>query len=1169
MSRPYVFPLVLVFAFSSFGMGQDAPPVLPSPATETAPPAAKPAATKPADEEQPGTIDSDGNPPLRQEHIIYLPFKNLRDVFEDKDSSIVLPYAQFLEMWDRLVRPDQPPTKPPIHGVITRADYVGSVKGELAHLEATLDVEVLSTDWAQLPVQFGDAAIGSARTEDGTVLLRGVGDGRYELLVRGQGKHQIKLNLVIGVKSATEGRSFAVECPAVGVSNLELEIPEKDLAVQVTPRRTSELQADPNGATRVRAVLGSTNQFTVSWQPKSGSTDQAAGLANVTDTIAVDVGDGVVHTHAVFDYQILRGSLGELIVEVPTDQRLLDVQVPGLRDWQTEVVDDRQRVKARLHAPATEEVRLELHTETPISEQAFQVGHVRAVGVARESGILAVRSAEDVGLEYVVRESITRIDAADAPESLQKPRSTFYKFFTPDHKLSVVASQLESRIVVDSHLSILLEKTRLTTRGEFRYRVSRSGVFSLTFRLPNGFQVDDVRTESMERFEVTSADDAQTLTVYFTKKLLGDLTVAVTASQTRDRPAGELTLPLLEPLNATREQGMVAVIAPESLEVKTDSAQLQAARAATPAELAAKGFQPQVTEGSTLAAAFSFVTRPVSIVQAITERPRRTVAVVGTVANVKEDVVQVTTTFRYQIQFAGTDTFRIVVPAAISDRLQVEGDGIKERRKTEQQADDATVEWIIVLHSEALGQRTFTATYDQRISIPDQGTQFELQPIKVLDADRETGEIAIQKDRALSIDAKSTGLEEIDPRELSQPIGTTQPYLTYRYYQHPAQLTLSVTKHELQDVVKTVVRRAYIEAVITEDGPITMRARYDLKSSERQRLAMTLRNPRILGINVAGQTVAPEKAPAAVGAGPDDKTYFINVARTADSDEPFQIRAVFETPRPEKELKVTDLLRLPLPRFDEGVKFQKVYVRVWVPKDYRLVGDPDGFTSHIRVSLLDSRAITYIADNPDSWFPQDTSSFDFQVGGTTYLFSSLTGPTELKIDYWHIPTMTIIASLLVLVIGIVLVRFSVETKVFTILALAFVALFVGLFVPSFINSWLLAARLGIASVVALWLVVWLLYVRRSGWSLPAFATPNATSPFATDADAGDSSQPAPDPPPASEAPPDGQEPADAAVGDQRPATTDSPPDIVVIDDTPVVDEPEDATGKPEGGSDEQ
>ena len=1079
MSRVHGFPLFLLLALSISVLGQGTSTAQPPSAS-----AADTQSAQPSDKTSPDGKEAETRPPLRQEHVIYLPFKNLRDVFEDEDSSIVLPYAQFLEMWNRLIEPDKPVEQPPVNGVITGADYVGAVKGELVHLEATLDVEVLGAEWARLPVEFGDAAIGSARTEDGAVLLRGAGEGRYELLVRGQGKHQITLTLVVGVKSAAEGRSFVVRCPVVGVSNLDLEIPEDDLAVQVAPRRTSEVQSNGKDLTHVSAALGSTNQFTVSWQPKSGGTDQAAGLANVTDTITVDVGDGVVHTQAVFDYQILRGSLAELAIEVPMDQRLLDVQVPGLRDWQAEKADGRQHVKVRLHAPATEKIRLELHTEAPISEEAFQVGQVCAIGVARESGILAVRGAEDVGLEYTLRESITRIDAADVPESLRKPRSTFYKFFTPDYKLAVIASQLEPRIVVDSHVSVLLEKTRVTARGEFRHEVSRSGVFSLAYRLPTGFQVDEVLTDSMERFEVESAENAQILTVYFTKKLLGDLTVTITASQTRDKPAGELLLPLPEPLNATREQGLVAVIAPESLEVKTDSAQLQGARAATPSELAAKGFQPKLPQRSTLAAAFSFVKRPVSIVQTITERPRRTAVVVSTVANVKEDVVQVATTFRYQILFAGNDTFRLRMPADVSDRLRVEGQGIKERRRTDKPDEKGMVEWNVVLHSDALGDYYFTATYDQKISIPDEGTQIEFQPIQALDTDRESGEISILKDRALSVEATSTGLEEIDPRELSQPVGATQPYLTYRYYQHPAQLTLSVNKHELQDVVETVIRRAYIEAVVTEEGPVTMRARYELKSSERQRLAVTLRNPRILGMSVAGQTVAPEKGPATPGANADDKTYLINVARTADSDEPFQISMVFETPLDQEELGVHDLLRLALPRFDEGVKFQQVYVRAWVPSNYRLVGDPEGFTSHIRVGLWDSRQISRAPDNPDGWFPQDASSFDFQTGGTTYLFSNLTGAEELTIGYWHIPTMTLLASLTILVVGILLLPFSVDTRVFAILAAILAVSFAGLYLPSTINSWLLAARLGLAGVVALWLVAWLLYLRRTGYFQP-------------------------------------------------------------------------------------
>jgi hypothetical protein len=1035
----------------------------------------------------PSTTPAETTPatPTEQEHIIYLPFDKLHDVFEKQDSSIVLPYSKFLEMWNR-IKQATPATEPlPVHGVISRAEYVGTVQGERVLLDVALDIEALTADWARIPVTFGEAAIGSAQSPDGTVLVRGVGEGQYELLVKGQGKHQVKLGLVIAVQATTEGRSITIQCPPVGVSNLELKIPEKDLAVQVTPRRVLELKDDIPDTTRVVATLGSTNQFVVSWQPKSGGTDQAAGLASVTDTIAVDVGDGVVHTQAIFDYEILRGSLPELAVEVPSDQRVLDVQAPGMRDWQSTTVDQRQRITVRLHAPATEKVRLELHMETAITTEAFQVGHVRVVDASRETGILAVRGAEDVGLEFVEREAIARVDAADVPENVRKPQSTFYKFFTPDHKLTVIASPLTPRITVDSRATIVLDKVRLTTRAEFRHVVARSGVFSLAYHLPNGLQVDDVRADAIERFEVTPADTGQTLTVYFAKKLLGETTVTVTASQSRDKPAGNVTLPLPEPLGVVREQGLVAVLAPESLEVKTDVAQLQAARAATPAELESQEFKPDIPTGSTLAAAYSFVTRPVNIVQTITERPRRMAAAVSTVAHIKEDVVQVTTQLKYEIQFAGNDTFRIAVPGPISDRLQVQGDGIKERRKADQPDAGGMVEWTIVLHSEALGEFALTAVYDQKITIPEAGTQWELQPIQTLGVDRQTGEIAIQKDRALAIEATPTGLEEIDPRELQQQSETVTPYLTYRYFQDPARLGLAITKHELQDVVKTVIRRAYIEAVVTKDGPITVRARYDLKSSERQRLAVRLRDPRILGFTVAGQTVAPEKGPASANGDPADKTYLINVARATTSDEPFKVTMLFETPLKQETLGVVDTLDLPLPRFDDSVKCQQVYVRVWVPKEYRLVGDPDGFTNHIRVNLFDARNIERAPDQPDSWFPQDASSFDFQVGGTTYLYSSLEGPTELSTGYWRISVMTLIASLSLLLVGVLLIPFSVETKVGAAFVGAFGVLFAALFFPSTAYSWLLAARLGIAGVIAAWLVVWLLYLRKNMKFRPA------------------------------------------------------------------------------------
>jgi hypothetical protein len=1049
-------------------------PASSSPQDDKDKPAAKPADQKP-----------NGGPP-REEHVIYVPYTKLPEVFEKEGASVLLPYAQFLQMWSGMQGPIIPlPIKPPVAGLISRADYSGKVEGDLVRLQATLTIEVLGDEWARLPVQFGDAAVGEAMSDDEDVLLRGVGDGKYELLAHGRGKHKISFELVARVQASADGKNFTINCPLVGVSNLELEIDQPEMSVQVNPRRTSQVQATDKKVTKVQAAIGSTDKFTVAWQPKSGAAAEMAGLASVTDTIQIEVGDGVVHTHATFDFQVLRGSLDALAVTMPADQRLLDVQAPGLRDWQSEAAEEgRQRLTVRLHAATRDKVRLEVRTESPIPEKAFPIAQFQAVGVARESGIVAVRSAEDVGLEFVTHSGVSRIDAAEVPEALRKPRSTFYKFFTPSFQLAVAASALEPRVAVESFLTVTIEKARLSLRGDFKFDVTRAGIFAVPLRLPAGFNVDEVVCDVMDRHESSTPDDGdgQVLTVYLTKKVLGQLKLAVVASQSRQAgtQSGELELPLIEPIGVPREQGLVAVIAPDSIEVNSDPTKLESARAATPAELAARGFTPQPPAGSTVAASFAFTRRPVKIGLATRERPRRVFASVSTVASVKEDIFSVTTKINYDIQYAGLDTFRFAVPASAKPEITV--DGKKEHRKADDPEEDGSVVWTVVLHSEALGSRTVTVTYDEKITVPEKGVSQLVQPIRVLDVDRETGEIAILKDRSLAIGATQEGLEEIDARELTQPVGKEQPYLSYRYFRHPAKLTLEVTKHEIEGVVKTVVSRAFVEAVVSSEGPISVRARYMVKSSERQRLALTLPATRVLGVTVAGRSVLPEKAPAMPGAGADDKSYFINIDRETGPDVAFPIAIVYEAPPPPGDkLAMTDALPVRLPQFEKGVKFQQLYVRLWLPDQFRAVGEPSGFTSETR-SVFDAfryQQVTYAAEDPESAFRGDTTTFDFRTAGHSYLFSSLSPPPELAVRYWKTAPMTLAGSLVVLAIGALLVFCRFEAKVLLVLAAALLALLAGLFWREAVLSWLAAARIGLASVIALWLVLFLLRVRRA------------------------------------------------------------------------------------------
>jgi hypothetical protein len=239
---------------------------------------------------------------------------------------------------------------------------------------------------------------------------------------------------------------------------------------------------------------------------------------------------------------------------------------------------------------------------------------------------------------------------------------------------------------------------------------------------------------------------------------------------------------------------------------------------------------------------------------------------------------------------------------------------------------------------------------------------------------------------------------------------------------------------------------------------------------------------RVLGVTVAGRSVLPEKAPALPGAAADDKSYFINIDRETGPDVAFPIAIVYEAPPPPGDkLAMTDTLPIRLPQFEKGVKFQQLHVRLWLPDQYRAVGEPSGFTSETR-SVFDAfryQQVTYAREDPESWFPGNTTTFDFRTAGHAYLFSSLSPPPELAMRYWKTAPMTLAGSLVVLVIGGLLISVRFEAKVLLVLAGTLAVLMAGLFWREAVMSWLAAARIGLASVIALWLVLFLLRVRRT------------------------------------------------------------------------------------------
>lgn len=1046
--------------------------------------------------------------------LIYVPYKNLVEVFEQQSASVVLPYAEYLKLWKHSLE-RRGDGQPPLNAVITKSSYVARVEGDLARINGDFTVQVLEKPWAEVEVDFGDAAVGKITSDGDRVLLRGIGDGKYALLFPETGTHELQLELVARVRTSPDGRSFDFTCPPVGITTFELMVPQPDQTIQIQPRLVSLPVEAGAQETRARASLGATSRISASWNPRVSTKPEMELLASVTNRVHVSIDERQVLKDAQLQFDVLRGKLETLRIAVAKGDRILDVSAPNakVRGWQSDEEDDRQIVTVELLSPVSGSVTIEVHTERDyqqgeplraagMDDEAVVHG-VHALDVVRESGQLIISHAADLVLTIEEQLGLTRINAGDVPESLRRADAVYFKYYNPRFRLAVLTRPIEPRLTVNHLSQLIFEEDRLRLMASLEYTIERAGVFDFAMQIPDDLTIDQVSVPGMSGFDVDPQSGM--LRVRLQEKQQGALTVRVTGHrdldpETRDE---QQVLPILEPLEVAREEGVLQLYAPEATEVITDEASLA-------------GVQPQPVNSTNrlgaarLVALWTYNRRPVNVEVRTVRKPTRLTARVGTVVRVEQELVRVHTRLEYLVEHAGLDTFRFAVPEALADRLQIEaadanaGAGIKQRSR-EDEAVDGWVTWTIITQRDVLGQQAFQITYDLPTTVDeaDETTKAlaTLQPLQALgldDADgpqvslsRIAGEVAVLKDKSLSVTATTSGedIESIDVRELTfAPLAPVEDRgmvlsLAYRYFVQPVELQLQAAKHEIQEVVETVVPRAAIEIVMGRERAATFRVRYKVVSSERQRLRLDLpTSAEVLELKLDQNRVALEHNDAEAESGWE--AFSINVARSKPADEPFFITLLFRANIAAQTEAAPFTGRggsqqLRLPRLGDSqnsdVPLQQLKLVLWVPDDYVLVNVPENFTQDapdflVRLLTADRRRAPAEGSLND-WIGDDTgTTADFPIEGHAYVYHNLGGVELVEIEWWQSYFLVWVISGSVFIIGWILRPTSWENRLTIVLLLAFGAVLYALRDAEIVVHGLLAARYGLAATLVVWLI---------------------------------------------------------------------------------------------------
>ena len=1055
------------------------------------------------------------------DRLIYVPFRELRKVFDSQDASAVIPYAEYMELLKSYLNREAGQAAP-LDAVITESRYTGTVEKDVVRLNAEFKVTVLKENgWAQLPLNFGTAGVGKVSSDDEkNTILRGVSNGVYELLLRETGQRTVNIELLAAIKTSPENRSFELNCPAVGINEITLAIPEPDQSIEISPLQVLlPVEGSNQTQTVIKANLGATSHFDVRWNPEAGSKPVMDLLASVTNRTDVRIDPGLIQSTASVSFEVLRGELAEVTVLTPADSRIIDVvsSTGRIKNWKSEVVGDtHQQIRIELLTPVADLFQVEIQTERTLTGDTLQlVGKtedgklqgIHADGVVRESG--QVRVTTDPSLTTLVKSQsgVKRINA-EPGKGVSTDNIQAWFFSGTTGTLVLQTKPVEPRLLVDHTTQIVFADAELNLNSHLTYTVERAGVFQLRLSYPASLTIDNVRADGMSEFNVDKSEGILTLSL--AQKRLGTIEVDIAAHQTFDATAEglETSIPTVTPLDVEREQGQIGLYAPKFLDVVTIDEKLSGLFPAESGQAQAVGRAVQV-------ASWKYTLRPFVLAVRTSPRPAQIAASTATTISVEPDVVKVNSILTFQIQNAGIDTFRVSVPEAIADDVRFRSlnaeHAIQQRNKS-LQATDGWITWTLILQNEVTGTVKLVADWEVPLSelrddIEEQ--TLTLEPIQILppfsdeQADKRKvtvtqsrGEMKLLRHESLSITATGHGdtMERIDVRELE--LLPKDGYLAFRYFSQPVSANISIRKHEIHKVVTTVVSRAAFEIVTDKQQLANYRCRLRITSSERQRLRLDLPIGADLQAPLLNSSRTTFEAAQEVEPTEGWEAYYINISRATTSDEAFLLTFQFGLPIssadrfPYEGRGSKQILRLPVIGDASGeTVVQETRAAVWAPKDIAFVGEPRNWSltgRHIWNfwNPLVSPTAALEAKSLSTWIGDQNGTADFAQQGNVTVYRSLGRQPQINIVWWNRPFLVAVISGALLFIGLILRRTTWENRI-TLSIIGCVAFALWSLKDSSEAAQVVSAgSLGLVAVAGIWVAGLFLGHKPTGGGLP-------------------------------------------------------------------------------------
>ena len=846
----------------------------------------------------------------------------------EQAKKVLIPYAKFIELWNR-AHPDKPKeAKPaPIDHVILAAEYEATLTAtDDLLVTGKLNIDVVSDKPVAIPLPFSGGVLVKATLDGKPARLQVVSPqpvapnqppaqaakpaadlengGVIILHTQGVGRKTAEVSFRLGLTRRGGWRQVAAALPLGGANKLTLTVPDEKTEVRIagTPDKDNFESKAANEKIETTLVGDGGGRLDLQWRPKVavGQIDQSL---TAKSTSVLDVREDALRLTWIGELSFGRGTRDQFEFSLPLGYAIEQVVSDNLRGWTTKPDAAQQLVNVTLLKPATgsERITLVLSKRGRIGTGEFATFDAPAVfvsGAALQQGDIMIRRSPRLELRTETATGLTRADsdgqlnavvgAADAedPSILNLRPYQVYRFVTSGmgnkFTLRLNASETAASSAAEVRSVLRIADRETTLNVGIKYIPQGQPIYRIAVLLPPDFELDEFfRDESVFpeplnwTLVIDPASKRKLLNIFLLDGVERPFTIALLGHLGKREKWEFAEVPKITVLNVDRQQGEIAI----ATDPDTD-AQLADLKNAEPETLQETHVWVKADQREGVRTALRYRQNDYSGAIKLTRKtPRVTVRSVSNV-KVTRRAIEETVLLEYQITDAGIHELQFLLPESFrTARIRIpQEDSLLQRKKITAATENSQPlpGWILVtlsLQDDVTDRLGVIVEHDrlltdkpQEVAIPRSLTGTTAQRLVVIEN--------VGRDEVVEV--KRVGLEAVARQqqawqEMTRLLGNADDSSVTQAYVAVGEQTPSLTfKTQQNQQVQTAQARiefAKTELVVDEAGGYRGKVVFQVSNSTEQYLDVALPGgAKLWTAIVRGQPVKPvEKTPAVAG----------------------------------------------------------------------------------------------------------------------------------------------------------------------------------------------------------------------------------------------------------------------------------------------------------------